>query len=60
MTGDQPDGDMKFSVDKNTTCPGHPQGTIIIHYNMYAGIRDGKNFPGTSRTGYLPYTPEGK
>lgn len=59
MIGDQPDGTMKHKVDKNMTCPGHPQGTIIISYNMPAGVRNGKNFPGTSRTGYLPNTPEG-
>ena len=60
MMGDQPDGTMKHKVDKNMKCPGFPPGTIIINYNMHAGIRNGKNFPGTSRTGYLPDTAEGR
>ena len=60
MIGDQPEGTMKSKVDKNMKCPGYPPGTIIISYNMFAGQRNGKNFPGTSRTGYLPDTAEGR
>jgi hypothetical protein len=37
MTGDQPEGKMTVSVDKNTVCQGYPKGTIVINYNMYAG-----------------------
>jgi hypothetical protein len=27
---------------------------------MHAGKRNGKNFPGTSRTAYLPDNPDGR
>jgi deltex-like protein len=57
MTGDQPEGTMNYTIDKNTIIPGHPKGAIIISYNMKGGMRNGKNYPGTSRTGYLPNTP---
>lgn len=60
MEGDQPDGKMTTYVDKNMICSGHPKGTIVITYTMNAGKRNGKSFPGTSRVGYLPDTPEGR
>lgn len=59
MMGDQPDGQMSHYVDKKTKCNGFHSGTIIITYNMYSGKRNGVNFTGTSRTAYLPDTPEG-
>ena len=59
MIGDQPDGQMTHYIDKNTKCTGYHAGTIIINYNMKSGNRNGKHFPGTSRTAYLPDTPEG-
>jgi hypothetical protein len=59
MTGDQPDGKITVTRDKNMLCAGHPKGTIIISYNMHGGNRNGKSYPGTSRTGFLPDTPEG-
>ena len=59
MTGDQPDGTMSHHIDKNVKCSGYPNGTITINYHMKAGHRNGKNYPGTSRTAYLPTTPEG-
>lgn len=60
MTGDQPEGTMTVTVDKNMTCPGHPKGTIILNYQLKNGVRNGVPFQGTSRTGYLPDTPEGR
>lgn len=57
MTGDQPDGQMTHHVDKHLKCNGYGPGTIVINYNMKSGVRKGKNYPGTSRTGYLPDTP---
>lgn len=55
--GDQPDGKMTHRIDKNLTLPGYGSGAIIINYNMYAGVRNGKNYPGTTRVGYLPNNP---
>lgn len=60
MTGDQPEGKMTHNVDKNLRCSGYNTPTIVINYNMYAGKRNGKNYPGTTRTAYLPDTPEGR
>lgn len=57
MMGDQPDGKMTHRIDKNLTLPGYGSGAIIINYNMYAGVRNGKNYPGTTRVGYLPNNP---
>jgi deltex-like protein len=57
MTGDQPEGKMNVTIDKNIQCPGYPKGAIIVSYSMKGGHRNGKNYPGTSRTGYLPNTP---
>ena len=58
--GDQPDGTMTVTTDNKTTCPGYPKGTITIRYNMFPGSRNGKSFPGTNRTGYLPNNAEGQ
>ena len=60
MTGDQPDGKMSHHVDKNIRCQSYPAGTIVIQYQMHAGTRNGKPYPGTARTAYLPDTPEGR
>lgn len=60
MTGDQPDGEMKHHIDKNLKCSGYHPGTIVINYHMKAGVRNGKHYPGTSRTAYLPNNPEGQ
>jgi deltex-like protein len=59
MMGDQPDGKMRVTVDPKMKCEGHPPGTIIISYSVGGCYRNGVNVPGTSRTGYLPNTPEG-
>ena len=56
MTGDMPDGNISVNVDKKLTCSGYPPGTIIINYSFSGCVRNGKNIPGTSRTGYLPNT----
>ncbi len=60
MTGDQPEGTMTHYLDNNLKCSGYAKGTIIINYNMKGGNRNGKYYPGTSRTAYLPNTPEGQ
>ena len=59
MTGDQPDGTMTVNLDKNMVCQGYHRGTIIISYHFPSGKRNGKAYTGTSRTAYLPNTPEG-
>ena len=60
MTGDQPQGTMTHSVEKNLTCDGYPKGTIVISYSLQSGNREGQHFSGTHRTAYLPNTPEGQ
>ena len=58
--GDQPDGDMKISVDPYSSLPGHDKGVITINYYFKGGVRNGVNFSGTSRNAYLPDNKEGK
>ena len=60
MVGDMPEGKMRVTVDNKMVCDGHPPGTIIISYQFGGCHRNGVNVPGTSRTAYLPNTPEGK
>jgi len=57
MIGDQPEGKMNWTVDKNLKCNGFASGTIIITYKMDSGQRNGKQFTGTTRIAYLPDTP---
>lgn len=59
MTGDQPEGTMTHHIDPAAKCSGYPSGTITISYYIRAGNSKGKPHPGTSRTAYLPTTPEG-
>lgn len=59
MVGDMPEGKMVVNKDKKTKCDGYPAGTIIISYSFNGCHRNGVNVPGTSRTAYLPDTPEG-
>ena len=61
MTGDQPDdGIMNTYYDDRIKCAGYFDcGTIIITYSFKNGIRNGKNYPATSRTAYLPNNLEG-
>ena len=59
MEGDQPPGEMNTYFDKNLTCSGYVKGTVVITYNFKSGQRNGKHYTGTSRTAYLPNTPEG-
>ncbi len=58
--GDQPDGDMKVSIDPHLSLPGHGKGAITINYYLKGGVRNGVNFSGTSRVGYLPDNKEGR
>ena len=60
MTGDMPKGNMNVTVDKNLQCSGYGPGTIIINYPMKSCERNGINVAGSSRTGYLPDTEEGR
>lgn len=55
MIGDQPPGNMNYTIDNFTRCDGYPDcGTISISYHMHAGKRGDINFPGTHRHAYLP------
>lgn len=61
MTGDQPNGTMTTTVNKNTHCSGYNNvGTIIISYSFPSGTRNGKHYSGTHRTAYLPDNKEGQ
>ena len=60
MMGDQPDGVFSQTVDKNMRCAGYNCGTIVINYNFKGGSRNGRAFPGTARTGYLPDNEDGR
>ena len=60
MMGDQPDGDMKVSIDPYMSLPGYGKGAITINYYLKGGIRNGVNFAGTSRVAYLPDNKEGR
>lgn len=60
MMGDQPKGQMTWTIQKDTHCDGYPKaGTIVIDYEMSGGKKNGVQFYGTSRTAFLPNTPEG-
>ena len=61
MTGDQPDGEMTWSVNKLMHCDGHPNvGTICINYAMNSVVRKGTHYQGTHRHAYLPDNPGGR
>lgn len=51
---------MKHYVDKHLRCQTYNCETIVINYHMKAGTRNGKHYPGTSRTAYLPNNEEGR
>lgn len=65
--GNQPDGTMRHTII-NHSLPGYGRNTrtIQIDYNFSGGIQGpnhpnpGRRYSGTSRTAYLPDTPEGK
>ncbi|KFO71617.1 E3 ubiquitin-protein ligase DTX3L, partial [Cuculus canorus] len=66
MKGDQPEGIMSTRTI-SIALPGYPNcGTIVITYNMCAGIQTsnhpnpGKPYGATSRTAYLPDNKEGQ
>ncbi|NXY50396.1 DTX3L ligase, partial [Ceuthmochares aereus] len=66
IKGDQPEGTMSTRTIP-TVLPGYPHcGTIMITYNMCAGIQTsnhpdpGKPYYATSRTAYLPDNKEGR
>lgn len=60
MKGDQPPGKMKKIYKKDLKCEGYTVGTHQIIYEMKAGKRDNRDFPGTTRHAYIPDTEEGK
>ena len=39
MTGDQPNGTMNHSVNKNLKCNGYHVATIVITYHFHSGTR---------------------
>ena len=46
---------MEISLSKNMHCQGYENcGTIVINYHMYGGSKNGRPYPGTHRTAYLP------
>lgn len=52
---------MTYTIDHHSHCEGYENvGTIIILYDMFAGKRNGVNFPPTYREAFLPDTPEGR
>ena len=58
MVGDQPPGTMTWNIAKGMSCDGYPgTDTIVIHYSMKSGNRNGVAYSGTGRTAYLPDTP---
>ena len=58
-TGEMPDGSMNWSTGGGAL-PGHPGSrTITFSYRFSGGSRKGVAYSGTSRTAYLPTTPEG-
>lgn len=59
MIGDQPEGEMRESVDPSMNVPGYGKGAITINYIMKSGHKNGKYYSGTSRTAYLPNDKEG-
>ena len=68
VTGNQPvGGTMTTRTHPKQKLPGYEQhGTIEIHYDIPNGIQGkehpnpGQHFRGTSRTAYVPNSPEGK
>ena len=45
---------MSVSRSKQSL-PGYEGcGTLVIDYQMHSGSRNGKNYPGTHRRGFLP------
>jgi len=62
MIGDQPQGTMRVTVNKDMHCSGyHGCGTIVIEYHFPSGkLPNGKNYSGTSRVAYLPDNAEGR
>jgi hypothetical protein len=55
MTGDQPPGTMKVKILKKQKCDGFNCETIEMSYEF----KNGKNYTGTYRVGYLPHNKEG-
>lgn len=54
IMGDQPGGCMTVTRN-NQNLPGYEgYGTLIIDYQMHSGSRNGKNYAGTNRRGFLP------
>lgn len=56
MTGDQPPGTMKVKILKKNKCDGFKCETIEMSYEF----KNGKNYTGTYRVGYLPDNIEGR
>ncbi|XP_073490637.1 E3 ubiquitin-protein ligase DTX3L-like isoform X2 [Aquarana catesbeiana] len=66
VRGNQPDGTMTVTTNRNSL-PGYPGcGAIEIHYDIPSGIQKenhphpGRHFSGARRTAYLPDNREGK
>jgi deltex-like protein len=66
-TGTQPKGTMKHTTSSSEKLAGYEKyGCITINYNFKDGIQEahhpspGSTYAGTSRTAYLPDSPEGR
>ncbi|XP_041360692.1 uncharacterized protein LOC121376949 [Gigantopelta aegis] len=66
IIGNQPQGNMTVKRERNHSLPGHPDcGTISITYHFKDGTQGsehpnpGSRYHGTTRTAYLPDSPEG-
>ncbi|XP_060607459.1 probable E3 ubiquitin-protein ligase DTX3 [Ruditapes philippinarum] len=67
IIGDQPDGDMRHSVEKYTDCTGYyGYGRIVITYHFPSGRQGLKHsspgafYKGITRVCYLPNNDEGR
>ncbi|XP_071947502.1 uncharacterized protein [Antedon mediterranea] len=66
LVGNQPDGTMEIGKVQSSLPEYEGYGTIIIQYYIPSGIQNeshpnpGSRYKGTSRSAYLPNTPEGQ
>ena len=60
-TGEMPDGEMSWQLNKNTHLQGYQgEGMISWHYDFPSGIKpDGTRYSGTGRSAFLPASMEG-
>lgn len=65
-SGHMPSGTMRVQRDALLSCAGHAWGSLLITYNLVAGVQADyhpnprRSYPSISRTTYLPDTPAGR